>query len=61
MKTKTRTFVENKKALYRIGIDDFSLFLRAFKVKSVTLPLSVLGPFDSIHELAHYELHCITK
>ena len=23
--------MENKKALYRIGIDDLSLFLRAFK------------------------------
>ena len=25
------------------------------RLKSVTLPLSLKGPFDSIHELAHYE------
>ena len=41
-----------KPFLYRIGIDDLSFLGR---LKSLTLPLSSKGLFDSIHELAHYE------
>ena len=43
--------MENIKALYRIGLEPMTYAYFLGRLKSVTLP----GPFDSIHELAHYE------
>lgn len=52
MKTLRQEFRGKKKPFYRIWSDDLSLFLRAFKERD---SLVNKGPFDFIHELAHYE------